>query len=207
MARFVSTTFGKISGKHGNAVAAIRKDGTNILKVLRVASNPNTPAQKNHRDKFAFTMRELNCMRSLYALTYRSQYGVNKAVGVAMKTALTGEFPNFRLDYSKLIISNGTLKDAAQVSFEQLKGTSIKVNWNADIFLGGNPSDNVNLVFFNPTSKTIILNQNQAIRSKGNVEVELPAHWVGKDIHSWLYLTTTDDNHFSTSQYICQFQL
>ena len=28
MAQFKSTTFGKISGKHGNAVAAVRKDGT-----------------------------------------------------------------------------------------------------------------------------------------------------------------------------------
>jgi hypothetical protein len=42
-------------------------------------------------------------------MTYGSQYGVNKDVGIAMKTALTGEYPDFKPDYSKLIISEGTL--------------------------------------------------------------------------------------------------
>jgi len=62
MARFTSSTFGKISGKHGSAVAAVRKNGLNILKVYRIASNPNTKGQKNQRGKFGFVMKELNCL-------------------------------------------------------------------------------------------------------------------------------------------------
>ena len=207
MARFVSSTFGKISGKHGTTVAALRKDGTNILKVLRIASNPNTPAQKNHRDKFAFTMRELNCMRSLYTMTFDSQYGVNKAVGMAMKTALTGEFPDFKLDYSKLIISEGTLAKTSQVSLEQLEGSVVRINWNAEELLGRNPADNVNLVFLNQPSKTIILKQDYALRSAGSADVVLPVNWMDKELHCWIYFTTPDGTIYSTSQYICQFKL
>ena len=207
MARFKSSTFGKISGKYGTAVAAIRKDGLNILKEYRAASNPNTTKQKNQRGKFGFVVRELNCMRRIFTITFGGQYGINRAASLAMKTALTGEFPDFRLDYSQLIISNGTLKDAAQVGFEQLNERSIKLNWNADIFLGGNSTDNLNLVFLNQTSKTVVFKQNQAIRSEGTVIVELPDIWVGKDIQCWLYLTSTDGSLCSTSQYICQFQL
>src|ERR1035437_7474991 len=100
MSLFKSTTFGKISGKHGNAVAALRKDGLNILKVFRIASNPDTPGQKNQRGKFGFVVRELNCMRSVFTITFNGQYGINRAVSKAMKTALTGEYPDFNIDYS-----------------------------------------------------------------------------------------------------------
>ena len=207
MARFTSSTFGKISGKHGNAVAALRKDGTNILNVLRIASNPNTPAQKNHRDKFAFTMRELNCMRSLYTMTYYSQYGVNKAVEKAMKTALTGEFPDFKLDYSKLIISEGTLAKTTQVRLEQMGGSVVRINWNVDALLDRNPEDNVNLVFLNQPSKTVILKQDYTLRGAGSTDVDLPAHWIDKELHSWIFFTSPDGTIYSISQYICQFKL
>ena len=207
MARFKSTTFGKISGKHGTAVAAVRKDGTNILKVLRVASNPNTPAQKNQRDKFAFTMRELNCFRSIYTLTYASQYGVNKAVGIATKTILSGEFPDFRLDYSNLTLSNGTLRNPLSIGIEQITGTSLTVKWTTEIFSNSSPNDAVNLVFLNQVSKNVILKQHYALRSDGSIEIKLPVIWAGKEIHCWIYFTTPEGSIFSTSQYICQLQL
>ena len=54
MARFTSSSFGKISGKHGTAVAAVRKDGLCILKEYRVASNPNTSGQKEPAGKVRF---------------------------------------------------------------------------------------------------------------------------------------------------------
>jgi len=202
MARFRSSTFGKISGKHGNAVTAVKKDGTNILKILRVASNPNTPAQKNQRDKFAFTMRELNCFRSLYNVTYQSQYGANKAVGVTINTALTGEFPDFRLDYSKLILTNGSLFNTSQVSINKISGTTVSVKWNTEILSNSSPDDHVNPVYFNQLSKSVIFKQQSALRKAGNVDVELLVIWETIEIHAWIYLTSPDETHFSASQYI-----
>ena len=108
MARFTSSTFGKISGKHGTAVAAVRKDGLCILKEYRIASNPNTSGQKNQRGKFGFVMKELNCFRKLFTITFGGQYGINKAVSLAMKNAVTGEFPAFEMDYSHVQISEKT---------------------------------------------------------------------------------------------------
>jgi len=206
MARFESSTFGKISGKHGTVVAAIRKDGLNILKEYRAASNPNTIGQKNQRGKFGFVVRELNCMRSIFTLTFDGQYGINRAVSLAMKTAITGEFPDFKLEYSKLIISNGSLNNSTQVSLEKLEGSSIQVNWSPDVFLEADQNDNVNLMFLNQTSKTAVLKQNHSLRSAGSVDVELPVNWADKEIHCWIYFTSTDGTVFSTSQYICPFK-
>jgi hypothetical protein len=207
MSRFKSTTFGKISGKHGTAVAALRKDGLNILKVFRIASNPDTLGQKNQRGKFGFVVRELNCMRSVFTITFNGQYGINRAVSKAMKTALTGEYPDFNIDYSKLIISEGTLNKTPQVSLEQVEGNTVKIVWNAEKLLGRNRADNVNLVFLNQTSKSVIMKQNVALSGAGSAEVDLPLNWMDKELHSWIYFTSPIGTIYSTSQYICQFKL
>ena len=207
MALFKSTTFGKISGKHGPAVAALFKNGTNILKVFRKASNPDTPRQKNQRSKFGFVVKELNCMRSVFTITFDGQYGINRVVSMAMKTSLTGEYPDFKLDYSKIIISEGTLNKTAQVRLEQVGGSTVKIDWNAEELLGRNPADNVNLVFLNQTSKSVILKQNVALSGAGSAEVDLPVNWLDKELHSWIYFTSPNGIQYSTSQYICQFKL
>ena len=49
MAKFSSTTFGPISGRHGTAVAATTKDGKSYIRVYRAPSNPKTEKQVAHR--------------------------------------------------------------------------------------------------------------------------------------------------------------
>jgi hypothetical protein len=202
MARFTSSTFGKISGKHGTAVAAVRKDGLCILKEYRVASNPNTSGQKNQRGKFGFVMKELNCLRSVFTLNFGGQYGINKAVAKVMKTAVNGEFPNFKLDYTKLEIASGSLYNTSEVRMERINEKSVLISWNTYLFINNLPDDRVNLVFLNTQTKFVIERYECAIRSEGKVEIQIPAGWLDLDIHGWIYFTSTDGKLNSTSKYI-----
>jgi hypothetical protein len=201
MARFISTTFGKISGKHGTAVAAIRKDGLCILKEYRIAGNPNTVGQKNQRGKFGFAMKELNCMRHIFTITFGGQYGINKAVSLAMKMAVKGEFPDFEMDYSKLEISTGSVPGVSRVGFEQLNPDTIKIYWSKNI-INVSQDDFVNLVLLHPNSKTAIHKQQIAKRTAESCEVAIPVTWNSGELHYWLYLTSAIGNSFSTSQFI-----
>jgi hypothetical protein len=201
MARFTSSTFGKISGKHGSAVAAIRKDGLNILKVYRIASNPNTTGQKNQRGKFGFVMKELNCLRKVFTQTYGGQYGINKAIALTMKTAVTGEFPEFRLDYSKLPISNGSLNKLEGLKPEQVNSTTLKISWSDQLYNLSSHNDIVNLVCLHTVKKQFII-RNNATRSICHIETEIPVGWLLHDIHCWIFLSSPNTNSFSTSQYI-----
>jgi len=201
MARFISSTFGKISGKHGSAVAAVRKDGLNILKVYRIASNPNTKGQKNQRGKFGFVMKELNSLRKVFTQTYGGQYGINKAVALTMKTAVTGEFPDFSLDYSKLQLSNGSLNKIEDLKAEQVNSTTFRVSWSTELYNLSSPDDIVNLVCMDPVKKQIII-QNSVTRGIGYIETEIPVGWLLHDIHCWIFLSSPHTGSFSTSQYI-----
>ncbi|MDR3653256.1 MAG: DUF6266 family protein [Paludibacter sp.] len=202
MARFTSSTFGKISGKHGSAVAAVRKDGLCILKEYRVASNPNTTGQKNQRGKFGFVMKEINCLRSVFTRNFGGQYGINKVVAIAMKTAVAGEFPDFTLDYRKLCIATGNLHSISDVSLKKSTENSWIISWNSEFYDNGAPTDKVHVVILNPQTKFVMERHECSNRSDGKVEIEVPAGWDETKIHAWIYLSSPEKKINSTSQYI-----
>jgi Family of unknown function (DUF6266) len=203
MARFTSTTFGKISGKYGNAVAAVRKDGLCILKEYRVASNPNTAGQKNQRGKFGFVMKEINCLRSVFTRNFGGQYGINKVVAIAMKTAVGGEFPDFSFDYSKLKIADGNLYSTSFMSFENINDTLLRVNWGVELWGESANSDKVSIVILHSKTKFVKLSFDCAIRSDGKVDIEVPSGWVDENLKTWIYFSTADGKRLSESIFAC----
>ena len=202
MARFTSSTFGKISGKHGTAVAAVRKDGLCILKEYRVASNPNTTGQKNQRGKFGFVMKEINCLRRVFTRNFGGQYGINKVVSIAMKTAVTDDFPDFKLDYSKLEVASGSLYNTPDVNRIRINENALQISWNTDFIMSGSPTDKVHLIFLNSDTKFVIERYECAGRSEGKIEIEMPVGYIDSDIHIWIYFSSADGKMISTSQYI-----
>jgi len=207
MATYNSTTFGAISGRHGSAVAANTKDGKCILKIFKAPSNPNTVKQVAQRTKFGFVNSELSCMRELFKITFGSTLVKNQAVSLAMKDAITGESPDYALDYSKLKISVGGLYGTGQVSLVKTVDSTIKIDWSYTDLTGNTANDQVNLAFFNTTTKEALLKQNNVLRNVGTVDVELPAVWAGQSIHCWIYFTSPDGMIKSNSQYIDMVQL
>ena len=208
MSTFVSTTFGKISGRHGSAVAAIVKNGKNVLKVFTAPFNPKSVKQVAQRTKFKFVITTLLCMNDLFKITFQGLGEFHHAVSLALKYAVTGTSPNFSLDYTKLIMSQGSVYVAKQLTAAKTTGTSVKVDWVCSSGkTSGLDTDNVSLVFFNETEKEAVLKQNCAQRSANTIEVELPAEWAGGNVHSWIYFSLADGSRNSLSQYISEVQL
>lgn len=202
MARFTSSTFGKISGKHGDAVAAVRKDGTCILKVYRVASNPNTYGQKNQRAKFGFVMKELNCMRSIFTHTYGGQYGINKAVSQSIKQAVMGEFPDFTLDFSNVNISEKSLSVAIKFELSKTNLQTISITWVSDYSHQNLKTANVSFVLLQPELRQVIWKQNIVSFDSEFAELTIPSVWEVEKLHIWAYLSPTDKNSTIQGLYI-----
>lgn len=205
MAKFNSTTFGTISGRHGSAVAATTKDGRSILKVFRAPGNPNTDKQQAQRLKFGFTNSELSCMRNLFKTTFLSPNGMQQGVSLAMKQAITGEAPYYSIDYSLLTLSVGSVDSTGQVSAVKTIGTKVKLDWDTTIGTNSTNStekDGINIVFFNPADRISVLKQNHVFRIAGTTEDELPEIWAGSEIHCWIYFSTPDNSLNSLSKYV-----
>ena len=90
MSKFISSTFGLISGRHGTAVAMISKStGKNYLRIHFVPSDPKTAKQLAQRAKFGFVTSEMNCFHNLFKITFGGNQGVSHGLSLAFK-AVTG---------------------------------------------------------------------------------------------------------------------
>lgn len=205
MAQFKSTTFGKISGKHGTAVAAVRKDGTCILKVYQVASNPNTAGQKSQRGKFGFVIKELNCMRKLFTATFGGQYGINKAVAIVMKNAVEGEFPDFVLDYNHVQISEKLIPQQIHFAITTPEQSTIQISWILELWPDDMLTSKVSVVVLNPHTKNALINEEVAAVKDGCVQINLPELLADAQLHYWFYLTPANHTAGIQSRYLGSF--
>jgi hypothetical protein len=202
MAKFKSSTFGKISGKHGDVVAVTMKDGTCYFRAYILPPNPNTAKQQSQRGKFGFAVKELNCMRKLFTITFGGQYGINRAVSLAMKTCVSGEFPDFKIDYSQLQISKGSIPVPSFLEINNLTNNTFKLEWSYSELFNEKYDDNLSIVILNVTKKQMVYNQNIALRTSKVVEFTLPEYWSESEIYAWLYFSSSNNNNFSDSKYL-----
>ena len=202
MARINSIAFGNISGKVGDTVANVLKDGTNIIKVYRPASNPNTEKQQAQRLKFGLINKEISYMRELFKITFGSTGGVNKVISSAMRNAIVGTFPNFSFDYTQLTLATGSVQPINQINGHLSEHASVKLTWSTYLFFGISSLDKVNIALANPVKRLTVLEKGIATRGDGQCEIALPEKWEGDEIHCWIYLTSENNKRTSNSQYI-----
>ncbi len=180
----------------------VLKDGTNIIKVYRPASNPNTEKQQAQRLKFGLINKEISYMRELFKITFNSTGGVNKVISSAMHNAIVGTFPNFSFDYTQLTLATGSVHPINEINVQLSEHASVKFTWSTYEFIGISPLDTVNIVLANPIKRLTVLEKAIATRGDGQCEVAPPKEWEEDAFHCWIYLTSENNKRTSNSQYI-----
>ncbi|MDD3901471.1 MAG: DUF6266 family protein [Dysgonamonadaceae bacterium] len=211
MSKFVSTTFGQISGKHGSAVAAVNRDGTNVLRVYNRPTNPNTPKQQEQRAKFGLVLRELGNFREVIKQGHKNPNAVNRVMSYMLKNGITGVMPDFKLDFSMLKLAAGPLPGVSDVVITPDAATTlVNMSWDTTIGVLGiaaSEKDQLNIVVYNELKKMCVLKSEVGERSIGTSSVDLPEGWLGDEVHIWAYMSREDGSVNSDSTYIGLSQL
>jgi hypothetical protein len=201
MAKFLSTTFGKISGRHGTAVAATIK-GETIIKVFTPPSNPNTQKQQAQRLKFGMIANALSPLRNIIAIGFGDKRGYYQAASLALRNAIEGTYPAFSVNYAKVLISSGSLPQSPAVSISAPGNMNVTVVWDKTVWSAGAPGDPVYVAFLNPVTQMVVFAEAQGKRDDGTLTILLPGPWLGATLHAWLFFTSADRKVSSVSQYI-----
>jgi hypothetical protein len=207
MARFKSETFGSISGRHGSAVAVVMKNNKNVLKVFNAPYDPKSVEQLAQRSKFGFVVSRMARLSCVFKITFLKNGGHNHGVSLAFKNAVTGTSPDFSIDYSKLIVSVGSVSVSKQATVQKTTGNSVMVNWSTKLMDSSIATDRVSLVFFQEVEQAAVFKQNCTIRSAGTFTMDLPKEWAGSTVHSWIYFSTPNGSRNSMSSYVGGIQL
>ena len=104
---------GGFSGKVGTVFGSSWKGISYMRGRARSVKNPRTEGQMEQRSKFVLTLDFLKPITAYVRTGYKTYASKQTAFSTAMsyivKNAVSGAFPNYALDFSRVLVSRGSL--------------------------------------------------------------------------------------------------
>ena len=182
---------GGVSGKIGNVVGSSWK-GIDYLKTL--PSNVNdakSDVQIANRSKFLTVVRFLQPLTEFIRIGFKSlavkKTAFNAAVSYNYHEAVTGDYPDIVMDYSKVSVSQGSLTPAYNTGLSSTVAAEVNLTWADNSGQGAAAADDVAMVVvYNPELKDAVFMLNAGARSDLSANVSLPDSYSGTSVHCYL---------------------
>lgn len=205
MGKIIKGVLGGFSGKVGTVIGS-NWNGIDYMRSLpRPSSKAPTDLQLIQRAKFGFANGFLGPIGSLINMGFRTQAvkktGFNMAIAHFIAEALTGTYPDFEIDYAKVLFSKGTLEVVWNPVATSAQSGEITLDWQDNTDSGtAKASDKVVVLLYNPfKSKFVYSLQNAADRSEATATLAVPEAFSGDTVQVWIATMTPDKSIFSTS--------
>src|SRR5690606_31110185 len=134
MAKFINGANGTFSGKVGSVIGASWRGIYYLRGLAKKSKVPATEAQVAQRLRFALVTKFLSPLQEMIAVGFRhvrkltaAQFSM--AVKRNIEQAVTGQAPDFELDYSAVTLSEGSLYIPLTNSLDVAEGT-IALTWD-----------------------------------------------------------------------------
>jgi len=209
MAEIRKGVLGGFSGKVGTVVGGDWK-GVNYMRSLpKKIRNPRTAAQVNQRIKFALTVNYLKPMNSLLRSGWKlyaiGQSAINAAMSYTIAHAITGTYPDYSIDPSKVLISCGGLTSVFNAMATVSNGV-IEFVWDDNSGVNdAKPTDKALIAIVNRISGEVITDSEGAERMTGAQTLVLPNRWAGNTIETYIGFISDDGREVSNSVYLGSF--
>lgn len=182
-----------------------------IIKGLpRISGKAPTQSQLDQRAKFILVNQFIQSFQTLIDVGYRSfskrKTPINVAASYLLREAVVGESPNFAIDYSKVMFSQGKLKlpgtfsvvsnSPAALTFEWLNIANEEDKWRDN-------TDRLSVMVYAPELDDFLIIKNIIQRSAGAYTLSLPIEFSGKPSH--IYCSFNSIQHaglVSNSKYL-----
>lgn len=205
MGKYKKGILGAFSGKVGTVVGSTWNGIDYMRSLPRPSTKAPTDLQMIHRGKFGLVTGFLKPISSLVNLGYRTQAsgmtGYNVATADMMAAAITGIYPDFEVDYTKVLFSKGSLTGVFSVVPTSPNPGEVNLAWADNSGSGtGLATDKAVVLIYNPAKSAFVYNLNNgALRSAAAETIILPAEFSGDTIQVWIAFMTPDKKTFSTS--------
>ena len=205
MGKIKQGIFGGFSGKVGNVIGS-SWNGIPYMRSMPTSFNdPKTLKQKMQRGKFTAVLSALQPITTFLRVGFKTyaqgRSAFNAAMSHTFKHAITGEYPNYTIDYAKLHVSLGNLTGVDVVTTSVLVG-KIELFWNNNSGTGNaQASDKALIVAINPAKGESAYITDGASRASGREELVMPPSWQGDEVKVYLAFISEDGKEVATSVY------
>jgi hypothetical protein len=204
MGTLINGLFGGFHGRVGNLVGYTLK-GKHIIRTIGKSSKPLTPARKANCEKMKVVNEilkpSIHAIRAGFRLAVagsdRNEY--NEAVSYNKKNALQGEYPKISLDYTKVLMSMGTLPMAVNPGTSQ-NGIEITFNWEISASpLSEYHTDRTMLVIYFPDIKETCCQLIGAKRVEGKDVIAIGPEHINERMEAYISFTKDNGKQISDS--------
>ena len=197
---------GGFSGKVGTVIGSSWKGIAYMRSIPQSVKNPRTQPQLMQRSKFSVTMSYLKplnqILRTGWKLQANKQSPINAAMSYHIANAIMGDYPDYEIDVSKVLVSVGSLTPAVN-AMAIVTGGTIEFSWSNN---SGNGSakltDKVLIAVVNQARGEAVTSCAAAERKDSTFVVQLPANWSGDEVHIYLGFVSEDGREVSNSTYM-----
>jgi len=206
MGKIKKGILGGFSGKVGTVVGGSWKGISYMRSLPQKVKNPRTTGQRSQRSKFALALALLQPMtaflRTGWKLYAHRQSPINAAMSYTLANAITGDFPNYAIDNSKVLVSRGALTPAANGTAVAASGNLV-ISWDNNSGTGSaKATDKALVAVLNPEKDEAITNDAGAARTAGTQTVVLPVDWSGDSVVAYLGFISEDGKEVANSVYL-----
>jgi hypothetical protein len=201
---------GGFSGTVGTVVGSTNKKGDDIIRAKsKKRRTSQTPRQVSQQTKFGLVTGFMQGINPLLKTSFKQMAGAenmlshNYACRHALKNAVVGTDAEPELDYSKIIISDGSLSRISGATAIK-EDDNIKFSWSDTVgSSNGTAGDNVTLLVYNVTNGEISYSMGEILRSEKTATLPIPYSETGDQLLFYLFFQSANDPTLvSTSQYL-----
>jgi hypothetical protein len=214
MAIIKSGAAGKFNGKFSDAVITEWKGLTVGRSLPSKSSKPPKLSQLMQRAKFGLITSFIGKIGDTFSLGFKNTRGALTAYNAAAKknilTAITGNYPDYKLDYSKIELSDGNgtgIDKPFEVTHTPVANNRTTLTWAAieSNRSGSLGTDVLRVVFYNERGNFSMVHEHAEERSKLTATVRLPFEEDTDEIYGWAMFVSADGERVSTSVYLGKF--
>ncbi|RQO65234.1 hypothetical protein DBR43_30765 [Pedobacter sp. KBW06] len=207
MGKLINGIFGGFHGKIGNLVGYTLK-GKYVIRKIGKSSKPLTPGRQANCQKMTLVNEMLSPslevirkgFRMKVAGTDKNEY--NEAVSYNKKNAIQGDYPNISLDYTKVMVSMGTLPVAIHPTLSQ---TDDKITFNWEVLADQADQygkDRAMLLIYFPDLKISWYELIGSTRTEGTYTVEMGEGLADKRMETYISFVKDNGRAVSDSVYV-----
>ena len=197
---------GGFSGKVGSVGGGTWNGITYMRSLPSNVKNPRTEKQLSQRSKFALTVKFLKPIHPYLRVGFKGfaggQTAFNAAMSYHLSNAISGEYPNYELDFTKALVSCGSLVTAEKVEATLVDGR-VTFTWIDNSGIGNaSPTDRAMPLVFNSTRNEAVYIKAGDARAEESTYLNLPSHWLDDEIQIYLGFISDDGLNVANSVYL-----
>lgn len=197
---------GGFSGKVGTVIGGSWKGISYMRSQAQSVKNPRTDGQLSQRSKFALALDFLkpltDIVRTGFKLYTNKQTAFNAAMSYTLANAISGDYPDYELNFASALISRGVLTSATNGAATSANG-SVTVTWGDNTGVGtAKATDKALIAVLNADKGEAVTVSAGEARSTATQTVAVPADWMGEEVQVYLGFISADAKEVANSVYL-----